>query len=70
MKILHAQQPFKAEIKLPPFATVMLFDADEMRTVEVLVGVLMAMTTDPKFRSALIQVYNQVRRPTDRKEIN
>jgi hypothetical protein len=67
---MHATSSFRGELTLPPFGTFILFQPDELALAEAVIGGLLQLDLTDESRHALQIVYDQVRSPYDKSEVN
>ena len=63
MKILHTTRPFVGRVELPPFGTVIIFQPDEMRLVELVTELLLKLDLTDESRVSLEQILESVHSP-------
>lgn len=63
MRVLHAVQPFKGVLTLPPFGTVIIFQPNEMPQVELVIETLLKLDLTDESRASLEQVLERVHSP-------
>ena len=70
MKVLHVTKPFVGRVELPPFGTVIILQPDELMLAEAIIGGLLQMELTDESRQSLEVIFDQVRAPYDKTEVN